>query len=109
VALGFVLMAIKPGCGIGLAGLHEVLVDNVIGKKQIQLLTPSCLAFSGNSHSGAYVLHADSVAVQVPQKNDRGHAAGGAGSHRTASRLAFYDANKTGALVSRIDASGRRS
>src|SRR5260370_16456958 len=44
LALGFVLMAINRLSGLVLPASTKYLVDNVIGKRQIQLLTPIVLA-----------------------------------------------------------------
>src|SRR5260370_39281157 len=44
LALGFVLMAINRVAGLVLPASTKYLIDNVIGKKQIQLLTPIVLA-----------------------------------------------------------------
>src|SRR5882757_6748764 len=43
LALGFVLMAINRLSGLVLPASTKYLVDNVIGKRQIQLLTPIVL------------------------------------------------------------------
>ncbi len=47
LALGFVLMAINRVSGLVLPASTKYLVDNVIGKKQIQLLTPIVLGVLG--------------------------------------------------------------
>ena len=40
IALGFVLMLIKRLCGLVLPGAPKYLIDNVIGKRNVGLLTP---------------------------------------------------------------------
>src|SRR5713101_5388953 len=77
LALGFVLMAVNRVAGLVLPASTKYLVDNVIGKKQIQLLSKS-----------AQKMIAD-MRRQVQ-------------AHIGRLPVAFYDANKTGALVSRI-------
>src|SRR5712671_7252163 len=47
LALGFVLMAINRVSGLVLPASTKYLIDNVIGKKQLQLLTPIVLAVLG--------------------------------------------------------------
>jgi len=44
LALGFVLMAINRLSGLVLPASTKYLIDNVIGQKQIRLLTPIVLA-----------------------------------------------------------------
>jgi len=69
LALGFVLMAINRLSGLVLPASTKYLVDNVISKRQIQLLTPIVLAVScGDRPSGTDVVHADPSALQVRAK-----------------------------------------
>src|SRR6266568_3993325 len=77
LALGFVLMAINRVSGLVLPASTKYLVDNVIGKRQMNLLTPIVLGV---------------LAATVIQ---------GATSF-TLTQLLSKSANKTGALVSRI-------
>src|SRR5260370_7753117 len=44
LAVGFVLMAVNRVAGLVLPASTKYFVDNVIGKRQIQLLTPIVLA-----------------------------------------------------------------
>ena len=43
LALGFVLMVINRICGLALPASTKFLIDDVLGKHQIQLLTPLVL------------------------------------------------------------------
>ncbi len=40
IALGFLLMLINKLCGLVLPGSTKFLVDNVIGKRQVEMLVP---------------------------------------------------------------------
>src|SRR6202790_4878575 len=44
LALGFLLMAVNRVAGLVLPASTKYFIDNVIGKKQVQLLTPIVLA-----------------------------------------------------------------
>src|SRR5690242_10223742 len=47
IALGFVLMVVNRLCGIVLPLSSKYLIDNVIGQRRIELLTPLVLAVLG--------------------------------------------------------------
>src|ERR1700676_3872918 len=102
LALGFVLMAINRLSGLVLPASTKYLVDNVIGKRQIQLLTPivlGVLAAAGLQGLTSFTL------TQVLSKSAQKMIAElrrQVQAHIGRLPVAFYDANKTGALVSRI-------
>jgi len=102
LALGFVLMAINRLSGLVLPASTKYLIDNVIGKKQIQLLTPIVLAvltatvIQGLTSFTLTQLLSKSAQKMIAELRRQVQA------HIGRLPVAFYDANKTGALVSRI-------
>jgi subfamily B ATP-binding cassette protein MsbA len=102
LALGFVLMAINRVAGLVLPASTKYLIDNVIGKKQIQLLTPIVLAvltatvIQGLTSFTLTQLLSKSAQKMIAELRRQVQA------HIGRLPVAFYDANKTGALVSRI-------
>ena len=102
LALGFVLMAINRVSGLVLPASTKYLVDNVIGKKQIQLLTPivlgvlSATVIQGLTSFTLTQLLSKSAQKMIADMRRQVQA------HIGRLPVAFYDANKTGALVSRI-------
>src|SRR5215510_12214992 len=102
LALGFVLMAINRVSGMVLPASTKFLVDNVIGQKQIRLLTPIVLAVL----AATVVQGLTSFTLtQLLSKSAQRMIAGmrrQVQAHIGRLPVAFYDANKTGVLVSRI-------
>jgi ABC-type multidrug transport system fused ATPase/permease subunit len=102
LALGFMLMAINRVAGLVLPASTKYLIDNVIGKKQIQLLTPIVLAvltatvIQGLTSFTLTQLLSKSAQKMIADMRRQVQA------HIGRLPVAFYDANKTGALVSRI-------
>ncbi len=102
LALGFVLMAINRLAGLVLPASTKYLVDNVISKQQIQLLTPIVLAVltatvvQGLTSFTLTQLLSKSAQKMIAELRRQVQA------HIGRLPISFYDANKTGALVSRI-------
>src|SRR5437762_8040569 len=102
LALGFVLMAINRLAGLVLTACTMYLVDNVISKRQIQLLTPIVLAVltatvvQGLTSFTLTQLLSKSAQKMIAELRRQVQA------HIGRLPISFYDANKTGALVSRI-------
>src|SRR5213595_3315905 len=102
LALGFVLMAINRLAGLVLPASTKYLVDNVISKRQIQLLTPIVLAVltatvvQGLTSFTLTQLLSKSAQKMITELRRQVQA------HIGRLPIAFYDANKTGVLVSRI-------
>jgi len=102
LALGFVLMAINRVAGLVLPASTKYLVDNVIGKKQIQLLTPivvgvlGATVIQGLTSFTLTQLLSKSAQKMIADMRRQVQA------HIGRLPVTFYDANKTGALVSRI-------
>ena len=102
LALGFVLMAINRVSGLVLPASTKYLVDNVISKRQINLLTPIVLGvltatvIQGLTSFTLTQLLSKSAQKMIADMRRQVQA------HIGRLPVAFYDANKTGALVSRI-------
>src|SRR5438132_2071186 len=102
LALGFVLMAINRLAGLVLPASTKYLVDNVLGKKQVQLLTPLVLTVlaatlvQGLTSFALTQLLSKSAQKMIAELRRQVQA------HIGRLPISFYDANKTGALVSRI-------
>ncbi len=102
LALGFVLMAINRLSGLVLPASTKYLVDNVISKGQIQLLTPIVLGvlaatvIQGLTSFTLTQLLSKSAQKMIADMRRQVQA------HIGRLPVTFYDANKTGALVSRI-------
>src|SRR5947199_6690128 len=107
LALGFVLMAINRLAGLVLPASTKYLVDNVISKRQIQLLTPIVLAVltatvvQGLTSFTLTQLLSKSAQKMIAELRRQVQA------HIGRLPISFYDANKTGALVSRIMSDGQ--
>src|SRR5712664_4748993 len=102
LALGFVLMAINRLSGLVLPASTKYFVDNVVVEKEVGLLTPIVLAVlfatilqSLTSFSLTQLLSksAQKMITELRRKVQ---------AHIGRLPISFYDANKTGVLVSRI-------
>jgi ABC-type multidrug transport system fused ATPase/permease subunit len=102
LALGFVLMAINRVSGLVLPVSTKYLIDNVIGKRQIQLLPPLVLGVlaatvvQGLTSFTLTQLLSKSAQKMITDLRRQVQA------HIGRLPVSFYDANKTGVLVSRI-------
>src|SRR5256885_10533468 len=102
LALGFVLMAVNRVCGLVLPASTKYFVDNVISKRQLELLTPIVLAVLGATIIQGLTsftltqLLSKSAQKMITELRRQVQA------HIGRLPVSFYDANKTGALVSRI-------
>jgi ABC-type multidrug transport system fused ATPase/permease subunit len=102
LALGFVLMVINKVAGFVLPYSSKFLIDNVVGKHQAGLLRP--LVFSvllatliqGVTSFSLTQLLSKAAQRLIADLREQVQA------HISRLPVAFYDANKTGALVSRI-------
>jgi subfamily B ATP-binding cassette protein MsbA len=102
LAVGFVLMAINRVSGLVLPASTKYLVDNVITKRQINLLTPIVLGVLGatviqglTSFTLTQLLSksAQKLIAELRRKVQ---------AHIGRLPVSYYDSNKTGVLVSRI-------
>src|SRR5215813_1127609 len=102
LALGFVLMAINRVSGLVLPASAKYFLDDVINKHQIQLLTPIVLCLLGATVIQGLTsftltqLLSKSAQRMITDLRKQVQA------HIGRLPVTFYDANKTGALVSRI-------
>jgi ABC-type multidrug transport system fused ATPase/permease subunit len=102
LALGFVLMAVNRVAGLVLPASTKYFVDNVIGKRQVQLLTPIVLAvlaatiLQGLTSFTLTQLLSKSAQKMITELRRQVQA------HIGRLSVSFYDTNKTGVLVSRI-------
>jgi subfamily B ATP-binding cassette protein MsbA len=102
LALGFVLMAINRVSGLVLPASMKYFVDNVVLHKQMQLLTPivlgvlSATIVQGLTSFSLTQLLSKSAQKMITDLRRQVQA------HIGRLPIAFYDANKTGVLVSRI-------
>ena len=100
--LGFLLMIVNRASGLVLPFSTRYLIDNVIGKKQMDLLGPLVLGIVGatliqgvTSFSLTQILSkaAQRLIAELRQKVQR---------HIGLLPVSYYDTNKSGVLVSRI-------
>lgn len=102
LALGFVLMAVNRLAGLVLPASTKYFIDNVVVKKQIQLLTPIVLGvllatlIQGATSFTLTQLLSKSAQRMITDLRKKVQA------HIGRLPVSFYDANKTGVLVSRI-------
>jgi len=102
LAFSIVLVLVKSGAGLVLPSSTKILVDNIIGRRQFQLLTPLVLAVLGatliqgiTSYSLTQLLSKEGqrLIAQLRRKVQE---------HVGRLPVAYYDSNKAGVLVSRI-------
>lgn len=102
LALGFVLMAINRLSGLVLPASTKYFLDNVIMKKQLNVLTPIVLSIlvatiiQGLTSFTLTQLLSKSAQRMITELRKQVQA------HIGKLPVSFYDANKTGVLVSRI-------
>jgi subfamily B ATP-binding cassette protein MsbA len=102
LALGFVLMAVNRVAGLVLPASTKYFVDNVITHRQVQLLTPIVAAVLGATILQGLTsftltqLLSKSAQKMITELRRQVQA------HIGRLSVSFYDANKTGVLVSRI-------
>jgi ABC-type multidrug transport system fused ATPase/permease subunit len=102
LAMGFALMAVNRVAGLVLPASTKYLIDNVITKRQVNLLTPIVLGVLGATVIQGLTsftltqLLSKSAQKMIAELRRRVQA------HIGRLPIAFYDANKTGVLVSRI-------
>src|SRR5579859_3055883 len=100
--LGFLLMAVNRVSGLVLPASTKYFVDNVILHRQVRLLTPLALVVLGATIIQGFTsftltqLLSKSAQRMITELRRQVQA------HIGRLPIAFYDANKTGVLVSRI-------
>jgi ABC-type multidrug transport system fused ATPase/permease subunit len=102
LAIGFVLMAISKVCGLVLPISSKYLIDNVIGKRQLSLLVPLVLAVLAATIIQGVTGFAITQLVSKAGQRLIAELRAKVQSHIGRLPVAYFDANKTGTLVSRI-------
>jgi subfamily B ATP-binding cassette protein MsbA len=102
LALGFILMVIGRVCGLVLPASTKYLVDDVIGKKHLALLGPLVLAVvAATIIQGATSFTITQLVSKAGQRLIA-ELRRKVQAHIGRLPVSYYDANKTGMLVSRI-------
>jgi ABC-type multidrug transport system fused ATPase/permease subunit len=102
LGLGFALMAVNRVAGLVLPASTKYLIDDVMGKKQVRLLLPLVLIvltatiIQGLTSFALTQLLSKSAQRMITDMRKQVQA------HIGRLAVSFYDANKTGVLVSRI-------
>jgi len=99
---GFVLMLIGRVCGLVLPTSSKYLIDNVIGKHQLSLLIPLVLVVLAATMVQGITGFANTQLVSKAGQRLIAELRAKVQSHVGRLPVAYYDANKTGVLVSRI-------
>ena len=102
LAIGFVLMVISRFCGLVLPTSSKYLIDNVIGKHQLSLLTPLVLAVLGATLIQGVTGFAITQLVSKAGQRLIAELRAKVQAHIGRLPVSYYDANKTGTLVARI-------
>jgi subfamily B ATP-binding cassette protein MsbA len=102
LALGFVLMAVNRVTGLVLPASTKWLIDDVIGKRQVELLLPlvgivvaATLVQGATSFALTQLLSKEAQRLIAEMRQN-------VQAHISRLPVAYYDANRTGSLVSRI-------
>jgi ABC-type multidrug transport system fused ATPase/permease subunit len=102
LAIGFVLMVINRSSGLVLPYSTKYLIDDVIGKRHIQLLLPLVLAVLGATAIQGVTSFALTQLLSKAAQRLIAEMRRNVQEHVGRLPVAYYDANKTGTLVSRI-------
>jgi ABC-type multidrug transport system fused ATPase/permease subunit len=100
--LGLVLMAVNRVSGLILPASTKYLVDDVVGKHRIQLLTPIVLAVLGATVVQGLTSFTLTQLLSKSAQKMIADLRRQVQAHIGKLSVAFYDSNKTGVLVSRI-------
>ncbi len=108
--LGLLLMAVNRVSGLILPASTKYLVDDVIGKHHIQLLTPIVLAvLAATVVQGLTSFTLTQLLVEIRAKDDRGFAQAGAGAYRQAAHFVLRREQDGRAGVAHHERRGRRA
>ena len=102
LAIGFVLMVIGRVCSLVLPASTKYLIDNVIGKKQLNLLVPLVLAVVAATIIQGITSFANTQLISKAAQRLISEMRQKVQAHIGRLPVSFYDANKSGTLVSRI-------
>lgn len=109
--LGIFLMGINRVAGLALPASTKFLVDNVVGKRQVHLLAPIALAvLAATAIQGVTSYTLTQILSKAAQRMIAALRSQ-VQAHIGRLPIAFHDANKTGALVTRVmsDVEGLRN
>lgn len=111
LAFGFTLMVINKLCSLVLPGSTKFLIDNVITKQQTQQLVPLVLAVLGATLIQGITSFGMTQLVSKAGQRLIAELRRKVQAHVGRLPVSYYDANKTGTLVSRImtDVEGMRN
>jgi len=102
LGLGFLLMAIGRPCGLVLPASTKYLIDDVIGKKHVNMLLPLVLLVMAATLIQGATSYALTQLVSKAAQRLITELRRKVQSHIAHLPVSYYDANKTGTLVSRI-------
>src|SRR5689334_3999630 len=102
LAAGFGLMVINRICGLILPGSTKFLVDNVLNQHQYQLLTPLVLAVAGATVIQGFTSFSLTQLVSKAAQRLIAELRRKVQAHVGRLPVSYFDANKSGTLVSRI-------
>ena len=102
LAAGFALMIISRVCGLVLPTSTKFLIDNVIAKKQLQLLLPLVLAVLAATVIQGVTSFTITQLVSKAAQRLIAEMRQKVQSHIGHLPVSYYDANKSGTLVARI-------
>ncbi len=102
LAIGFVLMIIGRICGLVLPISTKYLIDNVIGKKQLDLLVPLVLLVLGATLIQGVTSFTITQTVSMAAQRLIAEMRRKVQAHIGHLPVAYYDSNKSGTLVARI-------
>lgn len=102
LVLGFVLMAINRVAGLVLPGSMKYFFDDVVGKHQMRLLLPLIFAVTGATLVQGLTSFTLTQSLSKSAQRMIAELRRRVQAHIGRLPVTFYDANKTGALVSRI-------
>jgi ABC-type multidrug transport system fused ATPase/permease subunit len=102
LGLGFLLMIISRPCGLVLPASTKWLIDDVIGKRRIDLLLPLVLIVMAATLIQGITSYAITQLVSKAAQRLIAELRQKVQSHIAHLPVSYYDSNKSGALVSRI-------
>jgi len=100
--LGFLLMAINRVCGLVLPATPKYLLDDVVHLRRVDLLVPLVLALLGATLVQALTSYSLTQLLSKSSQRMIAELRVRVQDHIGRLPVSYYDANKTGALVSRI-------
>jgi ABC-type multidrug transport system fused ATPase/permease subunit len=101
-ALGLALIGINRAAGLVLPASTKYLVDDIIGKKQVQLLLPLVIAVLAATAAQGITSFALTQILSKSAQKLIAELRRKVQAHVGRLPVAYYDANKTGTLVARI-------